>query len=245
MNSLFQYIICFFLSGLSTTMCFAQSDFDDQSTKSFLDRGSDYVGTLGNHDIGMFIGNNGKDELKGHYFYRSDLKDKRFLGQILSTIDIILYEVDSLFDTIGVLRLQAEKSRPSVGLIIGSYTKNNGLVDSVHLEITGNQAGGREDRYNENFEVKILIFYYALLAGDKETVAKYINFPLHVYTSPGKGFVIKNKKQFLKKFDTVFTKEKLDLLRKHVPHDLWVGSQGVEMGGVWFDFNGKVISVVY
>lgn len=245
MNSLFQYIVSFFLFGLSTTMCFAQLDLSDQSTKMFLIRGYDYEGTLGQHAIGMFIGNNGKDDLKGHYFYRTDLKDKQFVGQILSPITIILYEVDSLFDTVGTLRLQAEKSRPSVGLMMGTYTKNNGLVDSVHIVITGSPAGGSEKRYYDGFEDNVQAFYNALLAGDKETVSKYISFPLHVYPMGKNGLVIKNKKQFLKKFDTVFTKEKVDLIRKHVPHDLWVGSQGVEMGGIWFDDDALVFSVVH
>ncbi|HEY6171930.1 MAG TPA: hypothetical protein VIX80_06710 [Candidatus Kapabacteria bacterium] len=193
----------------------------------------------------MFIGNDDKGGLKGHYFYRNDLKDKRFIGQILSPIDIILYEVTSSSDTIGVFKLQGDKRLPSVGLLSGSYTNDNGITDSVYIYGTGSPAGGKERRYYDGFEDNVQAFYYALLAGDKETVAKYINFPLHVYTSPGKGFVIKNKKQLLKKFNTVFTKEKVDLIRKHVPHDLWVGSQGVEMGGIWFDDDALVFSVVH
>lgn len=77
---------------------------------------------------------------------------------------------------------------------------------------------------------------------NSKKIAKYINFPLRVNTSP-KPLFIKNKSQFNKKFNLIFTPGVLKAIQKTAPEDIFCRDQGAMMGNgeVWIrEIKGKI-----
>lgn len=76
----------------------------------------------------------------------------------------------------------------------------------------------------------------ALNKNDKNTVANFISYPLRVNTAPRKYFQIKNKKEFVTKYNTLFSADIVKSIKND--NNLFCNYQGAMIGaGVWFKTN--------
>ncbi|MCR9204396.1 MAG: hypothetical protein NXH75_07460 [Halobacteriovoraceae bacterium] len=94
-----------------------------------------------------------------------------------------------------------------------------------------------------HFEVsdkKVFLSFYnnlkkAAKTGDKNKIKNFIAFPLKVNSNPKR--VIKNEKQFLTEFDSIFTKKHLLLILNQDTKNFFCKSTGLMIGGghIWIN----------
>lgn len=85
-------------------------------------------------------------------------------------------------------------------------------------------------------------FKQALNKSDKKTLATMMAYPLRVNTAPGKFFTIKNKDEFVQKYNSVFSSELAQAIQQDA--GIFCNSQGAMIGGgVWFNTEGKKAKV--
>jgi hypothetical protein len=200
-----------------------------------------YLGTLGNSPIGLFI-NSCRDSIcKGHYFYYTNFKDIPLEG-IDGQNEITFTTVNSLPSVSGAFHLYSDAQMDT---LYGNFTSGGGQKYLVTLKWMGYYSGST---YSEEADSCVKKFYYALLSGDRNAAADYVSFPLRINTDCGHYF-IKNKKQFLKKYDRIFVAKMIELLKKEIPHDLFANDHGIMIGPgyIWFEYDGKAsaINIVY
>ena len=95
------------------------------------------------------------------------------------------------------------------------------------------------------FEAHVQNFYKAVLAGDRTTAARFIEFPLRVNHN-GKSRTIRNADELSAKWDEIFTPACVDAFRQAMPHDMFVhnGQAMLGDGVAWFGAKGaQVINI--
>jgi hypothetical protein len=76
----------------------------------------------------------------------------------------------------------------------------------------------------------------SLKKNDKNRIANFISYPLRVNTAPQKYFTINNKKEFVAKYKSLFSKDITKSIRND--NNLFCNYQGAMIGaGVWFNTN--------
>jgi hypothetical protein len=207
-----------------------------------------YEGTLGSTRIGMTLIVKGDNVITGgHYFYAKYLTDIPLTGTMQPGAVTLKGQDGGSFD----LRFKgngSEGGKPldfnnSVGLE-GTWSKE-GKSLPVKLGAGGMSSAVSgwyadvTDQSDAAFEAKAQAFYKAALAGDKETAAKYVAFPLRVNHN-GKGRMIHSAAELTAQWESIFTPAYLAALKKDIPHDMGV-SNGQAMlgpGEVWFGDKG-------
>lgn len=78
-------------------------------------------------------------------------------------------------------------------------------------------------------------FKSALNKNDKISIAKHVSYPLRINTAPGKYYTIKNKKEFIAKYNTLFTAPLIKSLKSD--SNIFCNYQGamIGAGGIWFN----------
>ncbi len=86
------------------------------------------------------------------------------------------------------------------------------------------------------FEARVQRFLNGALTGNKAEAASAISLPLHVWDKE-----IKTKAAFYAQWNKIFTPKYLTLLRKAVPHEMFVhdGMAMIGNGEAWFGPNGQ------
>jgi hypothetical protein len=82
--------------------------------------------------------------------------------------------------------------------------------------------------------------------GDKEAISKHVRYPLYRdYPIPA----IKNKAEFVKRYNEIFDKVLIEKITKSNPAKDWdeVGWRGIMLnqGDLWIDIDGKIIAINY
>jgi hypothetical protein len=95
------------------------------------------------------------------------------------------------------------------------------------------------------FEAGVQNFYKAVLAGDRATAARYVDFPLRVNRN-GRSRMVKTAAQLSAEWGQIFTPACIDAFRDAMPHDMFVRNGQVMLGDgiAWFGPTGaQVVNV--
>jgi hypothetical protein len=207
-----------------------------------------YEGTLGQTRIWLTLIVKADNTITGgHYFYAKYLTDIPLTGAMQPGTVTLKGQDGGSFD-LKIKGNGSEGSKPmdfntSVGLE-GTWSKDG---KSLPVKLDAQGMAPANGRWYENvtsesdaaFEARAQGFYKAALAGDKATVAKYVDFPLRVNQN-GKSRTIHSSAELSAQWDSIFTPAYLAALKKDIPHDMGV-AQGQAMlgaGDVWFGDKG-------
>ena len=215
-----------------------------------------FIGMVGQSRIGMTLLVNATGTVtSGHYFYANDLKDIP-LEVGTQGSGIILFDPEGGQFALRFKGNGSEAGKPldfhnSVGME-GRWMKNDSSYP-VNLQMQQSSQRPANARWYEDvtsesdaaFEARVQNFYKAVLAGDRSTAARYVDFPLRVNHS-GKGRLVKTAAQLSAEWDQIFTPACIDAFRNAMPHDMFVRNGQVMLGdGVaWFGPRGaQVVNV--
>jgi hypothetical protein len=211
-------------------------------------RGVTLQGTLGRSCIGMALQLNGRNVERGHYFYARDLKDLPLTGNV-NDGTVTLHEAGGGAFVLKFRGNGSEGGQPlnlsnSVGLD-GTWT-NGTQSRPVKLNFEGSWAAAPGARWyelvtNESdaaFEARVRGFRTAVLKGDREAAAKYVDFPLRV--NGARSHVVRSAAQLSADWNQIFTPVFLKALRATIPHDMFVHNGQAMLGNglVWFNARG-------
>lgn len=242
-------LILIFAAGI-----FAPGAMDAQNTAK-VNRVS-FTGTVGQSRIGMTLVVNAAGAVTGgHYFYADDLKDIPLTAGTQGTGMMLFGPGGGQF----ALRFKGNGSNAgkpldfhnSVGLE-GRWMKHDGsypvaLQIQQSSETTAN-ARWYEDVTSESdaaFEARVQGFYKAVLAGDRATAARYVDFPLRINHN-GKGRTVPSGAELAAQWKQIFTPACVDAFKRAMPHDMFVrnGQAMLGDGVAWFGAKGaQVVNV--
>ena len=216
---------------------------------------AEYQGTMNQSiAIGLTLTHDPGDRLHGVYYYLKYFKDIPLEGGYTEDHRLILREHGHH----GVLRgtFQLQPSEPGSDdwvsreqHLVGTWTDATGArsypVDIRIVTIRDSLMVSNAKMYptSPQMERNVQAFYFAVLRGDKQAAASHVHNPLPINFKPKR--VARNKAEFLKLYDQIFTKEYVDCIRRGVPHHLWANSSGwmIDIGEVWFNEKGEVTQI--
>lgn len=209
-----------------------------------------YTGMVGQSRIGMtLLVNSARAITGGHCFYANHLKDIPLTAGTQGA-GIMLFEPGGGQFALRFKGNGSEAGKPldfhnSVGLE-GRWMKHDGSYPVVlqmqqSLEVAAN-ARWYEDVTGESdaaFEARVQAFYGAVLAGDRTTAARYVDFPLRVNHN-GKSRTVHSAAELAAQWNQIFTPACIDAFRQAMPHDLFVrnGQAMLGDGVAWFGAKG-------
>lgn len=238
------------------SICLAR--FQEKEGGHLFDEGlSDYTGRIGRTAVQMTLVSDGDNQIRGSYFYKQHLEDISLQGRYLGPRDIFLKEHGAQGRVIATFQLTAAEHDPRFAsreplegeVLTGVWRSADGkrslpvylrlkdILTGVH-DLRRRYAGagaGSDSEVERNAQA----FYFAVLSGHKQKAANYVRYPLLV-NFPGGSRTIRNKPEFLKGFEDIFTHRNVECLAKSIPHDMFANYQGVMLGSglVWFDETG-------
>lgn len=207
---------------------------------------NDYVGKIGDNEIGLTITTNdlswgtnkeynASDIKSSHYFYKKWLKDIPLKVVSLNGRNVVIEEYNENGKVNGRFELSFEKQDPQhhfstqddlikevmVGSWVGADGKNKLPVYlMLHQGVSVTDDGSRCDPNYPTAEKRIQEFYFAILKNDTKTLKEKFNSPK-------------------------LSKKARDLIAQSTPHDLFCNWKGIMLGNgiVWFDNGGNIIKV--
>lgn len=210
-------------------------------------------GKVGAYPVGMQVTvRGGRDFVSGHYFYVRTLIDIPLTGGMEGDT-LTLKEPSG-----GVFRLHFVSNVPgrketlnfdNSTSLSGTWTQGAKTLP-VEIGLDSEYGGGRRERHYEQvtdepdavFEARVGGFLKAVLKGDRATAARFVAYPLLVKDGDG-ARTIRNKAEFLARWDKIFTPKFVAKLRTAVPHEMFVrqGSAMIGDGDIWFDAKGAKV----
>jgi len=200
----------------------------------------------------------GSGDVKGVYFYATQLKDIHVNGELTDGSNLVLDE----FDATGNVVARFEGTFPEHGprgewggrrleceLIIGSWHKLNAVERlPFHLTLSSTNGGDLEHRYvaasaldDDLVDRNARRFWDAVKRGDKETVASLIHYPITVELASARRR-IHSRKELVDSYDAIFSVAYRDAIGNALPRDMFARDQGIMLddGIVWFGSDGRV-----
>ena len=220
----------------------------------------EFSGTIdGKHQIEMLLQFDGGYQVSGVYYYHRYLKDIYLKGEIVDDGRLLkLIEFDNDGSPAAELSLPLE--RPSQ-LIDGMPTfeqdrpldgtwrsRKNEKSLLISLESQGGFAGKVGDIYGQGndsaIHAQMMAFWVALKNGDKTKVASCLSYPVRVNSEADQRKHM-SKQEFIAEYDNIFTAVFIAKIISHPPRNLWHNYQGIMLaqGSIWFDLEGKVITI--
>lgn len=209
-----------------------------------------FAGTVGQSRIGMVLLINAAGTVTGgHYFYAKDLKDIPLKAGTQGS-GLILYESEGGQFALRFKGNGSEAGKPldfnnSIGME-GRWLKGDSSYP-VALQMQGSTRGPANARWYEDvtsesdaaFEARVQSFYKAVIAGDRTTAARYVNFPLRINQN-GKSRTIHSAAELSAQWNQIFTPSCIDAFKKAIPHDMFVrnGQAMLGDGVAWFGSKG-------
>lgn len=231
------------------------SDEDRKGYRELLE----YIGDVGvNSVIRVTIEKQGQ-HLSGTYFYKRTLKDITLEGEYITDRDIVLHELDSHGIAGATFSLTFAEKDPrghftgdqplKEEVLTGSWSNSDNTVSHpVYLYLIGERELAKgETRYtvagstNDALaEKNAQAFYFAVLKGNRLLAAKYVDYPLF-FNLDRKQAQARNSREFLRDYNSIFTKDFVSRVAEGIPHNMWASDQGIRLGNgeVWFDGSGK------
>lgn len=224
----------------------------------------DYRGTM-NHEmvIGLTLVHDSGRQLHGSYFYKKYLKDIPLKGAYTSDRDIELHEYDGSGAVRASFQLHfAERDdrfkddrfkdqQLQEEVLVGSWnsgTRNYPVYlvyqDIITMSDESLRYGilGVED--SQAFEREAQKFYFAVMRDDKAAAAQRLRYPTRVGVN-GDEITLRSPREFLLRWNEIFTPEYVACLKKGIPHNMFVNSTGAMIGdgAVWLDKKGLVVTL--
>jgi hypothetical protein len=219
----------------------------------------DYRGTM-NHEmvIGLTLVHDSGRQLHGSYFYKKYLKDIPLKGAYTSDRDIELHEYDESGAVRAIFHLHfAERDdrfkdqQLQEEVLVGSWnsgTRNYPVylawegISIVSDESLRYRILGVED--SQAFEREAQKFYFAVMRGDKAAAAQRLRYPTRAFMN-GDEITLRSPREFLLRWNEIFTPEYVACLKKGIPHNMFVNSHGAMIGdgAVWLDKKGLVVTL--
>jgi hypothetical protein len=209
-----------------------------------------FTGTVGQSRIGItLLVNAAGTIIGGHYFYASHLKDIPLKAGTQGS-GIILFAPEGGQFALSFKGNGSEAGKPlgfdnSIGME-GRWMKGDSSYP-VKLRVEQSSQSSANARWYEGvtsesdaaFEARVQNFYKAVLASDRATAARYVDFPLRVNHN-GKSHTIKNAAQLSAEWSKIFTPATLNAFRNAMPHDMFVrnGQAMLGDGVAWFGPKG-------
>jgi hypothetical protein len=199
-------------------------------------------------------------EVKGLYFYATQLRDIHLEGRIVDGKRLSFNEFDqsghatASFDGEFLEQDPRGKLKGNLGcsFIAGSWSKAGSTATlPFQLKMDSGTYGTLTQRYevagaaDDNLiHRNALRFWQAVGKGDKPTVASLVTFPIKVRIS-GVSRGIRSRQELISNYDAIFTPVFRGKIGAALPRNMFVRDQGIMLGNgeVWFDANGKVIAV--
>jgi hypothetical protein len=131
----------------------------------------------------------------------------------------------------------------------GTWTsRKDGNSLPISLDSQGAFSGELGDIYGQGndgaIHTQMMAFWMAVQNGDKTKVASCLSYPVRV-NSEGDRRKHMSKQEFIAEYDNIFTADFIAKLISHPPRNLWHNYQGIMLaqGSIWFDLEGKVITI--
>ena len=213
-------------------------------------------GTLGQERIGMTLFVDGKEQFqRGHYYYAKFLKDIPLTG-FLRNGELVLREANGGTFTLAFKGNGSENGQPlnfenSTGLEGGWTDGEKTRPVTLRFNSMSTVANGSRwyeqvtDESDTAFEALVQGFRNAVLKGDRAAAAQYVDFPLRV-NSNGRSRMVRSAAQLTTQWDSIFTPQCLEALKKSIPHEMFVrnGQAMLGDGVAWFGAKGaQVINI--
>jgi hypothetical protein len=206
-------------------------------------------GTVGTHGVGMALTIDGGSKFDiGHYFYNSQLKNIPLTGSVDGKTVTLTEPGGGVFH----LTMKGNGGAGGEGTSFETSTEFDGTWTQgaqtlpVKLGMDTAYAGAPSaHRYQDvttesdvAFEARVKRFLDAVLAGDKQTAAATVSYPLAVNGPP--NLKVRNAAALIADWSRIFTPKMLAALRTAVPHEMFVheGQAMVAGGAAWFDAKG-------
>jgi hypothetical protein len=215
-----------------------------------------FTGTVGQSRIGMtLIVNAAGSVTGGHYFYAKYLKDIPLKAGTQGS-GIVLFEPEGGQFALRFKGNGSEGGKPlnfhnSVGME-GRWMKNDSSYPATLQMEQSSQVAANARWYQEvssesdaAFESRVQNFYKAVLAGDRATAVRYVEFPLRVNHN-GKSRKVNTAATLSAQWDQIFTPACVNAFKDAMPHDMFVrnGQAMLGDGVAWFGPKGaQVINV--
>jgi hypothetical protein len=221
----------------------------------------DYRGDLGGTIvIGLSLEESqGRQQLRGVYFYKKYLKDLPLEGEYTGERAIVLRErgANGVVNGIFALRFADRDPRGSVGdarldqeVLVGEWISADSTKQyPVYLRLRGTtRLSPGQNRYavagamdDAGVEHNVQAFYRGVLAGTRKTAARYVAYPVSFFLY-GRRRTASNAAEFLKFYPAIFTNDFVNRIARDVPHHMFANTEGIMLadGAVWFDAQGKV-----
>lgn len=214
-----------------------------------------YEGKIGEAIVRMTLTYSNDGKLIGRYFYTRHLKDINLIGAISENArDIELTETDNEGQPSAVFKGDFQGTDPSFAsanlgceIIKGTWTSI-----ATHREIpfqlqwSYGTGGTLDDRYGTGstaeFEQKVIRLIKAVEKGDRPTVADSMKYPLRA-SIDGREVTIRDRKAFLQNYSRIFTPQQRSAFRNLIPKAMFHRYDGVSLGGIWLDYDGKVMGL--
>lgn len=220
--------------------------------------GLDYLGDLNKEAVIQMGLRDDGHTVTGYYFYKRWLKDLELRGEHTSPREITLKEYDENGKVQGNFSLRYEEKDPrkhfggntklDKEVLTGKWTSADGSKSyPVYLSATKSYTEMSNDRYAVAgasdaalVERNAQGFYFAVVKGDRQTVAKFVGYPL-IYSHQGSRKTARNQAEFLLAYDSIFTEKFVAKIADGIPHHMFVKADGIMLGNgeVWFDNQGK------
>ena len=200
----------------------------------------EFVGSLdGKKDIRLLLYRSKSDKLWGSYYNVDELKRYEVKGNI-SGNKIDFKELKDGKEVASFQGVYKEDKKPTLnGTYISGENTNNTTL-SYHIQFPAVPGRNLYDPIHadsteavENFCTKVK---NEILAGDKESIAEKIYYPMVVYVD-GKETKIKTQEEFVQNFDKIFYPEFVESIKKNcIPMNMCNSYKGV-----WFGFNRELV----
>lgn len=203
-----------------------------------------YDGMIGKHLVRMTIVFSG-DGFAGKYFYISTLKDIRIEGKFSDGRSIVITEYDEANNVSAQFKGQFPIEDPkehygpgnklSCEVIVGSWEKlPSGASYPFYLNSAHSITGSIESRYAKtgimqtDVEVERFAqrFIAAVRSNERIVVARMIHYPFNLYIN-GIGIrKIRNKREFISNYDSLFTDSYKTRLFGSIPKHMFIDRHG-------------------
>jgi hypothetical protein len=208
-------------------------------------------GTIGKAEVGANMTIRNHDEfVDGHYFYANRLVDIPLSGEVKGQTITLREPGGGVFDLHFVGNGSEGKKAldfyTSVALT-GTWTQGDRTLPAK-LNLDFGAQGSAQDWYLDVtdeatplFEARVARFLDGVVRGEKKQAAAAVSYPLRV--NGKKTFEVHDAKELLARWNEIFTPAYVDLLRKAIPHEMFIheGMAMVGNGAAWFDAKGASV----
>jgi hypothetical protein len=241
------------INTIDQVVCRDEGHLSEESNVGWVNH---YMGSLNSEDsnvglVAIYSGNT----INGEFFYAYKPIEMKVKGCLKAGQNLILY----MFDDEGNLAATLIGYFPAYTDtgdklyrqgIFGTY-KDEQTDKEISLELYEDYASGdsldheyqtagvNDDSLIDQAAMNFLIWS---ATDQKERVAQMIEYPIQVYFG-GKQVWIENEAEFLSNYDSIFTTDFKETLKKAVPKHMFAKWSGIMLlsGEVWFNADGKVI----